>query len=89
MSSLPRRSGGAPTEADPASVRGRVTAMGQAAPEAVKTPPSKPTNDPLVPLSVRVPGEVRKRLRMAALEQGRTVQDCLLEALQVWLKAQP
>jgi hypothetical protein len=87
MSNLQRRSGGAPTEADPASVRGRVTAMGQAAPEAVKTPLSK--SDPLVPLSVRVPGEVRKRLRMAALEQGRTVQDCLLEALQVWLKAQP
>jgi hypothetical protein len=51
--------------------------------------PTKAVDEPLVPLSVRVPSEVRKRLRMAALEQGRTVQDCLLESLQAWLKAQP
>ena len=47
--------------------------------------PSVPTDEPMVPLSVRVPAAVRKRLRMAAFVQDLTVQDAVMAALQEWL----
>lgn len=46
-------------------------------------PERKP--DPLVPLSTRIPESLRKRVRIAALENDRDVQEVVAEALATWL----
>lgn len=39
----------------------------------------------MVSLTVRVPAELRKRLRVHAAEYGMSVQDCAQSALVMWL----
>lgn len=41
--------------------------------------------DPLVALSTRIPESIRKRVRMAALDNDKDVQDVVEEALRSWL----
>ena len=48
---------------------------------------STPAVDPLVPLSLRVPQSLRRRLRIACLQRDRSVQDVVAEALETWLKS--
>ena len=43
------------------------------------------TEAEMVSLTVRVPAELRKRLRVHAAEHGMSVQDCAQSALTVWL----
>ena len=45
-----------------------------------------PVVDPLVPLSVRVPASLRKRLRVSCLQHDRSVQEVVAEALETWLE---
>ena len=47
------------------------------------TPPS--AADPVVPLSVRVRQSLRRRLRVACLQNDRTVQEAVDEAVEAWL----
>ena len=41
--------------------------------------------DDKVPVTFRVPGDLRKRLRIAAAQQDREMQDIAAEALTTWL----
>lgn len=41
-----------------------------------------------VSLTVRVPAELRRRLRVFAAENGESVQDCVQQALSTWLDQQ-
>lgn len=41
-----------------------------------------------VSLTVRVPADLRKRLRVYAAEHGTSVQDCTQSALLAWLEQQ-
>jgi len=41
--------------------------------------------DDKVPLTIRVPGDLRRRLRIAAAQQDREMQDIAAEALTAWL----
>lgn len=43
-----------------------------------------PTDDKLVQLSIYVPASYRKRARMAALEEGRSVSDAVRRFLEEW-----
>lgn len=52
------------------------------APEPVAAPPAQ---DPLVPLSVRVPQSTRRRLRIAVFQIDGSVQDVVTEAVEAWL----
>lgn len=61
---------------EPRTVEQRVSAMGG---EVERRP------DPLVPLSTRIPESLRKRIRIAALDNDRDVQDVVREALESWL----
>lgn len=45
-------------------------------------------SEKLVSLSVRVPADLRRQLRLHALEHGLSAQDCVKQALTVWLDAQ-
>lgn len=43
----------------------------------------------VVALTVRVPRELRQQLRLFAVERDLSVQQCAVEAIQTWLRAQP
>jgi len=45
------------------------------------------TFEDLVTLSVRVPSDLRRRLRLHALERGLSAQDCVRQAVTDWLDA--
>lgn len=44
-----------------------------------------PAADATVSLSVRVPADLRRRLRVYAAEHGTSAQDCVQDALTTWL----
>jgi len=45
-------------------------------------------NDAQVSLTVRVPRELRQRLRVFAAQRGVSVQQCTVEAVKAWLERQ-
>ncbi|MCI1644366.1 MAG: ribbon-helix-helix domain-containing protein [Bifidobacterium crudilactis] len=49
-----------------------------------QTPPPKETRD-LVTLSLRVDRGLRARLKATAATAGRSMEDCVSEALESWL----
>lgn len=52
--------------------------------ESVKA--ARPADDKLVQLSVYVPESYRKRARIAAIKEGRSVSDVVREFLEGWFK---
>lgn len=42
----------------------------------------------VVALTVRVPRELRRQLRMHAVESGTSVQQCTVKAVRMWLDKQ-
>ena len=59
--------------------------MGQAAPETMQAAPTTPAVDPLITFATRLPMSQPKRLKQAALDDGRTVQSIVQEAIDCWL----
>lgn len=45
----------------------------------------EPAVDQVVALSVRIPASLRKRLRIASLEQDKETQRIVAEAIEAWL----
>jgi plasmid stability protein len=43
------------------------------------------TGSAAVSLSVRVPSDLRRRLRVYAADMGMSVQECVQEAVTIWL----
>lgn len=43
------------------------------------------SHEPLVPLSTRVPRQLRRRVRAVCVEQGRMMQNFIAEALREYL----
>jgi hypothetical protein len=56
------------------------------APSAEAAPHNRPvTQAGLVPLSTRIPPDVKKQIKIAAVEHEVTEQDVVTEALREWL----
>ena len=53
-----------------------------ARPPVTQSPPAAPSDDdPLVPLSTRVPKSLKRRLKLAAVEHDTSEQDLIIAAL--------
>jgi len=48
--------------------------------------PKREPAEPLVQLSTRVPRELRRRVRLVCVEQGRDLQDFIAEAIREYLR---
>lgn len=54
---------------------------------AVESMSGDETVEEMVSLSVRVPSDLRRRLRLHAIERDLSAQDCVKQALTDWLEA--